>query len=274
LIYQGSLQWTVTPPQPFAARQAYIITVPSHVQTGSIPVELLNNIPSTLKHLQFRRVYGKYSHICEVIRRNDHLESLNLYEIGNLESLHLEKLINLPVAKNLKALRLRHLPHHAEIDHGALVARTLPHLTSLRTLTVEISSLEDEPFFSTFIRCKNIRNFKFGYSDRVTLEGLSQLARHGELRTLEFMPCVGLDIDTLRTIIDGNTHLRSLLLPKEAVSEKRENALLYICARNLTDDRSLLIGNDTRVYIKPPSREFELSMRQRLSRPPVMQIIW
>ena len=249
------------------------MTVPTRVETGSVPIELLNNIPSTLKHLQFRRVYEKYDHICEVIQRNDHLETLNLYEIGDLGSLHLEKMIDLPIAKNLKALRLRYLPHHVETDHGVLVAEILPHLTSLKTLTLEIASLEDEPFFSTFIRCKNIWNFKFGYSSRLTLEGLTQLARHGELRILEFMPCVGLDIDTLRTIIDGNPHLRLLLLPKEAVSEKLGKTLQYIWTRNLANGRSLLSGNDLRIFIKP-LREFDLSMRQRLSRPPMMQIVW
>ena len=154
------------------------------------------------------------------------------------------------------------------------MAKILPHLTSLKTLTVEIWSLKDDPFFPTFIQCKNIWNLKFGYSDKVTLEGLAQLARHGELRTLEFMPCVGLDIDTLTTIIDGNPRLSLLLLPKEALSEKLGKTLQYICTKNLTNDRSLLIENDIRIYIKPPSRDFELSMRQMLSRPPMMQVIW
>lgn len=156
LIYQGRLQWTVSVTQPFAGRHAYVMTVPTRVQTGAVPVELLNKIPSTLKHLQFRHVYGKYSNILEVIQRNDTLETLNIYELGDLESLHLEKLLDLPVAQNLKALRLRHLPHHGEIDHGALAAKILPHLLSLKTFTCEVSSLEDEPFFSTFIGCKQI----------------------------------------------------------------------------------------------------------------------
>jgi hypothetical protein len=274
LIYQGWLNWTVRVAQPFTVRHAFIMTVPTHVQIGPVPIQLLNNVPSTLKHLQFRRVYRKYDHICQVIQRNDHLETLNLYEIGDLQLLHLEKLIDLPVAQNLKALRLRHLVHHIEIDHGVLVSEILPHLPSLKTFTLEISSLEDEPFFPTFIRCKNIWNFKFGYCYRVTLGGMTQLARHGELRTLEFMPCVWLDINTLKTIIDGNPHLTLLLLPKEAVSEKLGKILPFICTWNLTNNRSLLIENDIRIYIKPLSSEVDLSTRQRSSRPPTMPITW
>lgn len=45
--------------------------------------------------------------------------------------------------------------------------------------------------------------------------------------------------------------------------------------------RALLIGNEIRIYIKPPSREFELSklsMRQRLASPvaspPRMRLTW
>jgi hypothetical protein len=38
--------------------------------------------------------------------------------------------------------------------------------------------------------------------------------------------------------------------------------------------RPLLIGNEIRIYIKPPSREFELSMKQRLARPPMMRLTW
>jgi hypothetical protein len=203
------------------------MTVPTRVQTGAVPLELLNNIPSTLKHLQFRRVYGKYNEILEVIQRNDKLETLHLYELGNLESLHLEKIIDLPIAQSLKTLRLRHLPYHVETDQGVLVAKILPHLTSLKNFILEISSLEDEPFISTFARCKQIWNFKFGYSDKVTSEGLRKLARHGELRTLEFMPCLRFDVDTLRTIIDGNPHLTVLLLPKETVSETFAQSLPY-----------------------------------------------
>lgn len=225
LIYQGWLQWTVSVTQPFAARHAYVMTIPTRVQTGAVPLELLENIPSTLKHLQFRRIYGKYHHLFEVIQRNDNLETLNLYEIGDLESLHLEKMIDLPIAQSLRVLRIRHLPHHAETDHGALVAKILPHLPALRTFTMEISSLEDEPFFTTFARCKQIQNLKLGYCERVTPEGLCKLGQHGELRSVEFMPCTRFQIDTLRMIIAGNIHLTLLLLPKETLSEQLQKEL-------------------------------------------------
>ena len=227
LIYQGWLQWTVSVTQPFAARHAYVMTIPTRVQTGAVPLELLENIPSTLKHLQFRRIYGKYHNLFEVIQRNNSLETLNLYEIGDLESLHLEKMIDLPIAQSLRVLRIRHLPHHADTDHGALVAKILPHLMALQTFTMEISSLEDDPFFSTFARCKQIQNFKLGYCEQVTPEGLSKLSRHGELRSLELMPCVRFQIDTLRTIIHGNPLMALLLLPKETISETMHKDLSY-----------------------------------------------
>jgi len=172
-------------------------------------------------------------------------------------------MIDLPIAQTLRVLRIRHLPHHADTDHGALVAKILPHLEALQTFTMEISSLEDEPFFSTFARCKQIQNFKLGYCERVTPEGLSKLSRHGELRSLELMPCVRFQIDTLRTIIHGNPRMSLLLLPKETISETMHKDL-----------SSLLIGNTVRIYIKPPSREFELTMRQRLARPGMMQLVW
>jgi hypothetical protein len=229
LIYQGWLQWTVSVAQPFAAsRNAYIMNIPTRVQTGAVPLDLLQSIPSTLKHLQFRRIYGRYNNLFEVISRNDNLESLNLYEIGDLESIHLEKVIDLPIAQSLRVLRIRYLPHHVETDHGILIAKILPHLVSLTTFALEISSLENEPFFSTFVQCKNIQNFKFGYCERVTLEGLASLAQHGELRSLELMPLLSFDLETLRTIIHGNPHLSLLLLPNESISDAFQKLLPYV----------------------------------------------
>jgi len=183
-------------------------------------------------------------------------------------------MIDLPIAQSLRVLRIRHLPHHVETDHGALVAKILPHLPALQTFTMEISSLEDEPFFSTFARCKQIQNLKLGYCERVTLEGLSKLGRHGELRSLELMPCVRFEVDTLRTIIDGNPRMSILLLPKETISEAMQKELSYIPFPAKIMVRSLLVGNTVRIYIKPPSREFEWTMRQRLARPGMMQLVW
>jgi F-box-like len=225
LIYQGWLQWIVSFEQPFAIRHPYVMTLPARVQAGVVPVEVLHNIPSTLKHLQFQRIYGKYHKLLEVIQRNDSLESLNLYEIGDLESLHLGKIVGLPMALNLRALRIRQLPYYAEIDHGALVAEILPHLVSLETLSLELSSMREEPLFSTFVSCRCIHNLKIGYCDRITIEGVAKLAQHSELRTLELMPCLRFDLKTLRAIIDGNPHLTLLLLPREAISEKFQKLL-------------------------------------------------
>jgi hypothetical protein len=213
--------------QPFAARHPFVMTIPTRVQTGTVPVELLQNIPSTLKHLQFRRIYGRYDDLLQVIQRNDRLQILNLYEIGDVEALHLEKIIEMPIAQSLKILRIRHLPH-VETDHGVMIAKVLPYLTSLETFTFEICSLQDEPFFSTFVRCKSIRHFKFGYCDQVTLEGIKTIARHGNLKSMEFMPYVALDMDSLRMIIAGNPQLSTLFLPKETVSPTMQTELPYV----------------------------------------------
>jgi len=262
LIYQGWLQWTVSVTQPFAARHAYVMTIPTRVQTGAVPLDLLEQIPSSLKHLNFRRIYGRYHNLFQVISRNDHLESLNLYEIGDLESLHLEKLVDLPVAQNLKYLRIRHLPFHAEANHGGVISKLLPNMPSLENFVLEITAMEDEPFFSTFASCKQIRNFKFGYCERATEAGLSKLGRHGELRHVEFMPGLRLNIEILRTIVNGNENLKVLLLPRESITGEFQKEL-----------SSLLPGHSVRIYIKPPSREYEMSMRQRLTRP-AMQLIY
>lgn len=273
LVYQGWLQWTVSVAQPFAARHPFVTTIPTRVQTGSVPLDLLQNIPSTLTHLQFRRIYGRYDNLLDVIKRNDSLEILNLYEVGDLDAIHLEKIIELPIAQNLKILRLRHLPAQLEKDYGNMMAKLLPKLTSLQTFTLEICSLKDEPFFSTFVRCRTIQHFKFGYCDEITMEGLAKLSQHGELRTLEFMPCLRFDVETLRAIIVGNPHLALLLLPKETVTKELQKDLPYMrlcCLTNLF--RSLLRISGVRIYIKAPSYDFELSMRQRMLRPPPMQL--
>jgi hypothetical protein len=191
-------------------------------------MELLHNIPSTLKHLQFRRVYGRYGHLLEVIQRNNNLEILNIFEIGNLQAIRLESIIDFPVAQSLKILRIRHLLQQTDVDYGALISQVLPHLTSLKTFAFEVCSMKDEPFFSTLIKCKTIRHFKFGYCDSVTTTGTASLARHGELVTLEFMPLLLFDLDTLRMIIDGNPKLQLLLLPKEAISEDVLRHLPYV----------------------------------------------
>lgn len=201
------------------------MTVPTRVQTGAVPLDLLHNIPSTLKHLQLRRIYGRYSHLLEVIQRNDSLEILNLFEIGDLESLHLEKIIDMPIAQSLKILRIRHLPQHTDVDYGVLMAKILPHLPSLHTFAFEVSCLKDEPFFSTFIRCKTIRHFKFGYCNDVTKEAVGMIGRHGQLWSLEIMPLVQFDLEILRAIIDGNPSLTLLLLPRESVSDEFQREL-------------------------------------------------
>jgi hypothetical protein len=235
-VYQGWLQWTVNVQQPFAARHPFVMTIPTRVQTGAVPLDLLENIPSTLKHLQFRRIYGRYHNLLEVIQRNDNLQILNLYEIGDIESLHLEKIIELPIAQSLKILRIRHLPpQQVETDHGAIIAKILPHLTALETLTFEVTAMKDEPFFSTFVRCKTIRHLKFGYCERVTAEGLGKLARHGFLRSIEFMPYVSFDVETLKAIIAGNPNLTMLFLPKETVSPIMHAELSYVL-RFLADE--------------------------------------
>jgi hypothetical protein len=153
---------------------------------------------------------------------------LNLYEVGDLDAIHLEKIIDLPIAQNLKILRLRHLPAQLEKDYGAMMAKLLPHLTSLATFTLEICSMKDEPFFSTFVRCKSIQHFKFGYCDDITTEGLAKLSQHGELRSLELMPCLRFDVETLRAIIIGNPNLALLLLPKETVTKELQKELPYV----------------------------------------------
>lgn len=225
LVYQGWLQWTVNVAQPFAARHPFVMTVPTRVQTGSIPVDLLQKIPSTLRHLQFRRIYGKYQDLLDTIKRNDNLEILNLFELGDLTSVHLETIVDLPIAQSLKVLRIRHLSHNSGVDHGAMISKVLPHLPQLVTFTFEVTSVTDDPFFYTFVRCKNIHHFKFGYCDQVTKEGLSMLVRHGELRTLELMPHLPLDLEVLSAIVAGNPHLTLLLLPRELVSDELQKHL-------------------------------------------------
>jgi hypothetical protein len=228
LVYQGWLQWTVNVAQPFAARHPFVMTIPTRVQTGSIPVDLLQNIPSTLRHLQFRRIYGRYQDLLDVIKRNDNLEILNLFELGNLTSVHLETIIDLPLCQSLKILRIRHLSQTPDVDHGAMISKVLPHLPNLITFTFEVAPVTDDPFFSTFVRCRNIQHFKFGYCDQVTKEGLSMLVRHGELRTLEFMPALPLDLEVLSAIVAGNPHLMLLLLPRELVNEEMQKKLPYL----------------------------------------------
>jgi hypothetical protein len=167
-------------------------------------MDLLHNIPSTLKHLQLRRIYGRYNDVLEIIQRSDNLEILNLFEIGNLEALRLEIIIHFPIARSLKIVRIRHLPLHADVNYGSLISQVLPYLPSLKTFAFEARSLKDEPFFSTLTSCKSVRHFKFGCCNSVTTTGIAKLAQHGELQTLEFMPFLLFDLETLRTIIHGN----------------------------------------------------------------------
>jgi hypothetical protein len=225
LIYQGWLQWTVSVHQPFAARHPFVMTVPTRVQTGAVPLDLLHNIPSSLKHLQLRRIYGRYNHLLEVILRNENLEILNLFEIGDLESLHLENIIDQPVAQSLTILRIRYLNQHSDVDYGRIASQILPHLPKLETFAFEVCCLKDEPFFTTFYLCRNIRHFKFGYCRDVTKDGLAKISRHGKLKSLELMPLVAFDLETLRTIVNGNPNMTILLLPKESVSEEFQKEL-------------------------------------------------
>jgi hypothetical protein len=57
---------------------------------------------------------------------------------------------------------------------------------------------------------------------------LSMLVRHGELRTLEFMPALPLDLEVLNAIVAGNPHLTLLLLPRELVNEEMQKKLPYL----------------------------------------------
>jgi hypothetical protein len=117
-----------------------------------------------------------------------------------------------------------------------MISKVLPHLPSLVTFTFEVTSVTDDPFFSTFVRCRNIQHFKFGYCDRVTKEGLSMLVRHGELRTLELMPNLPLDLETLSAIVAGNPHLTLLLLPRELVNDELQKELPYLTSINVPND--------------------------------------
>jgi hypothetical protein len=203
------------------------MTVPTRVQTGAVPLDLLDNIPSTLKHLQFRRIYGRYNHLLEVIQRNNDLEILNLFEIGELESLHLEKLIDQPIAQSLRILRIHHLNMHTDVDYGVFASKILPHLPALQTFAFEVCALKDEPFFTTLYLCRTIRHLKLGYCRSVSKEGLSKLAKHGELKTLELMPLVTFDLEVLGAIIAGNPNMTLLLLPRESVTDEFQRQLAY-----------------------------------------------
>lgn len=57
------------------------------------------------------------------------------------------------------------------------------------------------------------------------MDGVRKLARHRELKTLEFMPLLSFDLETLRVIIDGNPNLTLLLLPRESVSDELQRQL-------------------------------------------------
>ena len=54
------------------------------------------------------------------------------------------------------------------------------------------------------------------------------LVRHGQLRTLEFMPALPLDLEVLSAIVSGNPHLTLLLLPRELVNEELQKHLPYL----------------------------------------------
>jgi hypothetical protein len=227
LVYQGWLSWTTTVTQPFAARHPFVMNVPTRVQSGAVTPELLDNIPSTLKHLQFRRIYGKYNYLLSVVERNVRLEILNLFEIGDLEAIHLDKIIDTPIAQSLKVLRIRHLTYNIEANYGELISKIIPHLPNLEIFAFEVCALKDEPFMSTFVRCKNIRHFKFGFCSQVTRESVAKIALHGHLRSLELMPLAVFDIETLEQIVVGNPNLKLLLLPKETISDDIQKKLPY-----------------------------------------------
>jgi hypothetical protein len=214
--------------QTFGGRHAYVWAIPTRVRDGAVPLDLLDSIPTTfLRHLQFRRLSGSYADICKVIQRCDHLEALTLYELGGLEELELEKMIDLPVATNLRTLRIRYLPTPMDTDHGVLLSNLVPKLTGLMNLILEISTLHDQPFFETFaFTCRHIWNFTVGYSYQITNNGLAMLGKHGQLRRFEITPGLQFDLETLKTIVYGNPYLTELILPKENVTEEFRKSLL------------------------------------------------
>jgi len=208
--------------QNFVGRHAYVFAIPNRVRDATVPIEVMEQIPSTfLRHLQFRRLSGSYKEISEVVQRCDQLETLTMYELGSLDDLHLEKLIDLPVAKSLRTLRIRYLPIPSQDkDHGVLLAKLLPQLPSLTNVILEVSTLHDQPFFESFaISCRQVWNFTLGYSHEITQEGLAMLARHGELRKLEITPGLKFELETLKKIVYGNPKLVELILPKESVTD-------------------------------------------------------
>jgi len=221
LIFQGWLQWTTQVTQTFGGRHAYVWAIPTRVRDYAVPLELLESIPtSLLQHVQFRRLSTRYADICKVIQRSDHLKTLILYELGGLDELQLENIIDLPVAANLRTLRIRYLPTPLDKDHGILLSKILPRLTSLTNLILEVSTLHDQPFFESFVfTCRHIWNLTLGYSNRLTNEGLAMLGRHGELRRLEITPGLRFELETLKTIVAGNPHLSKLILPQESVTD-------------------------------------------------------
>ena len=214
--------------QTFGGRHAYVWAIPTRVHDYAVPVELLESIPTAfLQHLQFRRLSASYAEICNVIQRSDHLKTLTLYELGGLDELQLEKIIDLPVATNLRTLRIRHLPTPLDKDHGILLSKILPKLTSLTNLILEVSTLHDQPFFESFVfTCRHISTLTLGYSNQITNKGLAMLGRHGELRRFEITPGLQFELETLKTIVYGNPHLSELILPKESVTDEFRNSFV------------------------------------------------
>lgn len=198
------------------------------MRDGAVPLDVLENIPSTfLRHLQFRRLSGSYADIGKVVQRSDRLETLTLYELGGFDELQLTKIIDFPVATNLRTLRIRYLPTPMDQDHGVQLSKIIPKLTSLKTLILEVSTLRDQPFFESFaFSCRHVWNFTLGYSNRITSEGLAMLGRHGELRTFEITPGLQFDLETLKTIVFGNPYLSELILPKESVHDELRKGLV------------------------------------------------
>jgi hypothetical protein len=229
-IFQGWLIWSSQANNAMVGRHAYVWAMPTRVRDVVVTPDVFESIPTTfLRHLQFRRLASSFNEICQVVQRSQHLETLILYELSSLDELHLEKLIDSPVASTLRTLRIRFLPTPTPMDkdHGALLSKILPKLQALTNLILEVSTLHDQPFFESFaFSCRQVWNLTLGYSNEITKEGLQMLGRHGELRKFEITPGLKFDLETLKTIVYGNPNLVELILPKESVTDESRKGLV------------------------------------------------
>jgi len=137
-VFQRWLQWTTQVTQMFGGRHAYVWAIPTRVHDYAGPLELLELIPTaSLQHVQFRRLSTSYAGISNVIQQTAHLKTLTRYELGGFDELQLEMIIDLPVATNLRTLRIRHLPTRFDKDRGILLSKILLKLTSLMNLILK-----------------------------------------------------------------------------------------------------------------------------------------